>query len=75
MFKFIRNDMDGKVKREFDYTDPTWFELVEEFQTFLEGCGYVFIEGFTMRDILQAAHEKELSKQLKKEVAKDKAWK
>ena len=66
MFKFIRNGEYGKVKREFPDEDATWFELIDEFQKFLSGCGYIFAEGFSMRDVLEEVHDEMMLEQLRK---------
>jgi hypothetical protein len=62
MFKFIQKTEDGKIKREFPHDDATWGELIEEFQKFLNSCGYVFGDEFDMRYILEAEHDFVLQK-------------
>jgi hypothetical protein len=62
MFKFIRSGEYGKLKREFPFEDASWPELIDEFQNFLEGCGYTFGNGFRMREILEEEHDLILQK-------------
>jgi len=74
MFKFIRNGEYGKVKREYLDEDANWFELVDEFQKFLLGCGYIFAEEFSMRDVLEDAHDEAMMEQLRKKQEDSTEW-
>lgn len=75
MYKFIYNSSVGpKVKREFNYDFATWMELVQEFQRFLEECGYIFVDGFDMSSILSEKHRKLLDKEVKKRKKEEDTW-
>jgi hypothetical protein len=57
MIKFIKKEFEeAKVKHVVEENSLTWFEVVGEFQQFLEKCGYVFATGFDMSSILYDAH-------------------
>jgi hypothetical protein len=68
MYKFIRkaNEYGSGIKHKVETDYDTWFELVEEFQKFLNKCGYIFVEDFDMSHILRTAHTKAFKKEEKK---------
>jgi hypothetical protein len=39
------NLVDNDIKMRVHGTEHTWYELLQEFKTFLEGCGYVIPMG------------------------------
>ena len=65
MYKFIRKNggYDEDVKHKVELRYATWADLIEEFQQFLEKCGYVFAEGFDMSNTLWVAHEAAFKKE------------
>jgi hypothetical protein len=69
MFKFIKNDDDGEVVCQYNIEHCYWPDIVEKFQEFLSGCGYVFSDGFDMAAVLEEANwgglrEQEVNKKL-----------
>jgi hypothetical protein len=62
MYKFVKDDMDGFVEVSFEPKGDTWMDVVEDFQRFLAGCGFVFVEDFNMADILITKHDEVLEK-------------
>jgi hypothetical protein len=62
MYKFVKDDMDGFVEVSFEPKGDTWMDVVEDFQRFLAGCGFVFVEDFDMADILITKHDEVLEK-------------
>jgi hypothetical protein len=42
--------------------DETWGSVVEHFQNFLRGCGFIFDVGFDFNEVLQQKHKETLSK-------------
>jgi hypothetical protein len=62
MYKFVKDDMDGFVEVSFEPKGETWMDIVEDFQRFLAGCGFVFIEDFDMADVLNDKHDELLKK-------------
>ena len=65
MYKFVKDDMDGFVEVSFEPKGETWMDVVEDFQRFLAGCGFVFIEDFDMAETLNIKHEELLEKKWK----------
>ena len=57
MYKFVKEDDSGFVDCVY-YLDEesTWMEVVEKFQEFLRGSGFVFKHDFDMAAILEEAH-------------------
>jgi len=62
MYKFHKYDDDGQVICQYDIEDCSWPDVVEKFQEFLAGCGYIFYSGFDMAGILEAAHAEVIEK-------------
>ena len=59
MYRFIHIDEDGiDIEYTIDKWDITWVDLVDHFQDFLSGCGYIFDKTeFEMSNILNEFHE------------------
>jgi hypothetical protein len=75
MFTFKRTGGYNKVKVECLDEEASWPEIMDEFQKFLSGCGYIFAEEFSMRDVLEDAHDEALMKQLrKKQLGDEHEW-
>lgn len=59
MYKMFHHDAISKLSNELIcYEDESdWGAVVENFQIFLSGCGFLFHTEFNMKDILEDAHK------------------
>jgi hypothetical protein len=57
MYKFTNEDDNGVVvEMTIKGNDYTWGEILNNFQIFLAGCGYIFNTGLSMQDLVESEH-------------------
>jgi hypothetical protein len=64
MIKFTMVSEGEKVTYKVDdcTDDDSWMNIVPHFQEFLLKCGYTFLDGFDMQEMLLKSHDKLVQK-------------